>query len=155
MNRALTRVRLISLPQRCRVILRFGLPFFEEDHSKHQRHVYFAPHTVFSTLRWHGNEYGTILWQLSILRAASPWETATRIADVDPGAEVLLRVSGKANVRRILVLVRQIEAQRINPAEVSPHYWRTVQNRITGRDVLPEYTRDSHAAYLNRLRILA
>ena len=153
MNRAMTRVRLISLPQRCRVLLRFGRPVFEEDHSKYQRYVYFTPHTQFSTLRWHGNEYGTILWQLSILRAASPWETATRIADVDPGAEVLLRVSGKANIRRVLTLIRQIEVQKIDPADVSPHYWRTVQNRIIGRDLIPEYTREAHAAYLGRLRM--
>ncbi len=155
MTRAMTRVRLISLPHRCRVLLRFGRPVYEEDHSKFQRYLYFTPHTVFSTLRWHGNEFGTILWQLSILRAASPWETATRIADVDPGAEVLLRVSGKGNIRRVLALIRQVEALRINPADVSPHYWRTVQNRIIARDLLPEYTLDAHAAYLTRLRIFA
>lgn len=147
----LTRVRLISLPARCRVVLRFGNPISEVNYSKLQRHAYFTPNAVFSTLRWHGNEHGTILWQLAIFRAISPCEIASKIADVDPGAEVLLRVSGKANIRRVLSLIRQIEAQKIDVAAVNPSYWRTVQNRLIARDVVPEYGAEEHAAHLTRI----
>ena len=109
---------------------------------------------VFATLRWHGNEYGTILWQLSILRAIAPSELASKVADVDPGAEVLLRVSGKGNIRRVLSLIQQIEARNINAATVNPSYWRTVQNRLIARDVVPDYTPEEHAAYLTRIGLM-
>ena len=150
----LTRVRLVSLPRRCHVWLRFGSPISETLVSTHQRFVYFTPHALFATLRWHGNEYGTILWQLSILRAISPSELASKVADVDPGAEVLLRVSGKGNIRRVLSLIQQIEARQINAASVNPSYWRTVQNRLIARDVVPDYTPEEHAAYLTRIGLM-
>ena len=133
--------------------LRFGRTFFEEIPSPHHRFVYFLPHSVFSTLRWHGNGFGTILWQLSVLRTASPWDIASRISDVDPGAEVLLCVSGKTKIRAILSLICEIERQRMNPADVSPHYWRTLQHRLIARDLLPAYSRATHASYLRRLRM--
>src|SRR5208282_1598106 len=136
------------LPQRCKLWLRFGHPISEAPHSRYQRYAYFVPHAVFATLRWHGNDYGTILWQLSILRAVVPWESAFRVADVDPGAEVLLRVSGKENIRRILSLILRIQARKIDVTTVNPNYWRTVQNRLIARDLVPEYGIEEHAAYL-------
>lgn len=147
----LTRVRLVSLPRRCHVWLRFGCPISETLVSKCQRFVYFTPHALFATLRWHGNEYGTILWQLSILRAISPREVASKVADVDPGGEVLLRASGKGNIQRVLSLIHRIEALKIETATVNPNYWRTVQNRVLVRDMLPDYTPEEHAAYLTRI----
>ncbi len=150
----LTRVRLVSLPRRCHVWLRFGYPISETLVSKCQRFVYFTPHALFATLRWHGNEYGTILWQLSVLRAIAPSELASKVADVDPGAEVLLRVSGKGNIRRVLSLIQQIEARDINAATVNPSYWRTVQNRLIARDLVPDYTPEEHAAHLTRIGLM-
>jgi hypothetical protein len=154
MSPYLTRVRLISLPARCRVWLRFGKPISEDRHSRFQRFAYFTPNAVFSTVRWHGNEHGTILWQLAIFRAISPCEPASKIADVDPGAEVLLRVSGKANIRRVLSLIRDIEAREFEASTVNPSYWRTVQNRLIVRDVVPDYGAHEHAAYLARIQLL-
>ena len=154
MRPLLTRVRLISLPGRCRLWLRFGKPISETCQSKYQRFVYFVPHALFATLRWHGNDYGTILWQLSILRSVSPWESASRLADVDPGAQVLLRVSGKANIRQVLALIHEIEARQIDVVTVNPDYWRTVQNRLIARDVVPDYTPEEHAAHLARVRLV-
>ena len=150
----LTRVRLVSRPRLCHVWLRFGRPISETLISRRQRFVYFTPHALFATLRWHGNEYGTTLWQLSILRAVSPWEEASKVADVDPGAEVLLRVSGKGNIRRVLTLIHQIEAREIEVATINPNYWRTVQNRLIARDVVPDYTPEEHAAHLARIRLM-
>lgn len=151
MRRYLTRVRLVSLPRRNRIWLRFGNPVSECRSSKYQRFVYFTPQAVFAILRWHGNEYGTVLWQLSILRAISPWETASRVADVDPGAEVLLRVSSSANVRRVLSVIHTIEARKIDVATVNSAYWCTVQNRLIARDVVPDYGAAEHAAHLTRI----
>jgi Protein of unknown function (DUF2840) len=152
MRRYLTRVRLVSLPRRNRIWLRFGNPVSEFRHSNYQRFVYFTPQAVFATVRWHGNEYGTVLWHLSILRAISPGETASQVADVDPGAEVLLRVSSTANVRRVLSLIHTIEARKIEVATVNSAYWRTVQNRLIARDVVPDYGAAEHAAHLTRIQ---
>jgi hypothetical protein len=151
MRRYLTRVRLVSLPRRNRIWLRFGNPVSECRSSKYQRFVYFTPQAVFAILRWHGNEYGIVLWQLSILRAISPWETASRLADIDPGAEVLLRVSNAAHVLRVLSLIHTIEARKIEVATVNPAYWCTVQNRLIARDVVPDYGAAEHAAHLTRI----
>ena len=150
----LTRVRLISVPRLCNFRLRFGFPISETMHSRGIRHVFFVPHAVFATIRWHGNDYGTTLWQLSILRAVSPWERASRVADVDPGAQVLLRVSSKKNISLVLSLISQIEARKIDVRTVNPDYWRTVQNRLIARDVVPDYGAQEHAAYLLRIAIM-
>jgi hypothetical protein len=130
--------------------LRFGSPVSESHRSQSQRFVYFTPQAVFSIVRWHGNGRGTVLWQLSILRAISPRETASQVVDVDPGAEVLLRVTSTANVRRVLSLIQTIEARKIEVATVNPAYWRTVQNRLIARDIVPDYGVAEHAAHLTR-----
>lgn len=153
MTGTLTRLRLISLPTRCKLWLRFGRPVAEANHSRYQRYVYFPADVVFAMLRWHGNEYGTILWQLSIVRTVAPGEPAAQIADVNPGAEVLLRVSGTANIHRVLSLIQGIEARGIDPVTVNPDYWRTVQNRLRARDGVPEYGAEEHAAYRLRLEV--
>ena len=150
----LTRVRLVSVPKRARFWLRFGNAIEEEGRHRLERFLYFTPQSVFCTVRWHGNDYGTILWQLSILRAVSPWEGASVLLDVDPGAEVLLRVSAQANIRLVLDLIKGIEAQGIAPTAVSTAYWRTVQNRLMTRETVPEYGVRQHAAHLKFQRML-
>jgi hypothetical protein len=154
MNPYLTRVRLTSTPKQSRFWLRFGRPHQEHPRHRLQRYLFFTPQSVFCTVRWHGNEYGTTLWQLSILRAVAPWEPAAMLMDVDPGAEVLLRVSSKANIRQVLALIKEIEALPIHPSDVSPDYWRTLQNRIVARDVLPQYSLRQHQAYQLFQRLL-
>jgi hypothetical protein len=151
----LTRVRLISLPRRCHLWLRFGKPISETRQSGHERLVYFPPNALFATVRWHGNDYGTTLRLLSILRTVSPSETAVQLADVDPGAEVLLRVSGNAKIRRVLSLIHQIEAQQIDATTMNPHYWRMVQNRLIARAIVPDYGAEEHAAHLTRVRLIS
>ena len=150
----LTRVRLVSVPKRWHVWLRFGTPVTESPQSRFQRFVYFAPQSVFATVRWHGNDHGTTLWQLSILRAVAPWEQASIVTDIDPGAEVLLRVSSKTNIQRVLSLIQGIERQRIEATAVSWSYWRTVQNRLMTRELVPEYGAREHAAHLAFLRLM-
>lgn len=154
MSLYLTQVKLTSIPKRSRFWLRFGHPVNEVSRHRLQRLVYFEPQATFCTVRWHGNPFGTILWQLSIMRAVASWEGASTIMDVDPGAEVLLRVSSKMNIRRILDLIKRIESRGIDPAAVSTAYWRTVQNRIMSRELIPDYGVRQHIAHLNFQRML-
>ena len=154
MNAYLTQVRITSTPKQSRFWLRFGRPTREQRRHQLQRHLYFPPQSVFCMVRWHGNDYGTILWQLSILRAVSPWESAATVMDVDPGAEVLLRVSSKNYIRQVLAIIKEIEALPIHPADVSPDFWRTLQNRVLAREVLPQSTVRQHQAHLLYRRLL-
>ena len=153
MSLAMTRVRLIAVPELCHVKLFFGHTHYEEIPSGQQRYVYFLPNSIFSTIRWHGNQYGTTLTQLSIFRAASPYEIAARTEDVDPGADILLRITGRVKIAPVLSRIRQIQLLGLDLADVSPHYWRTVQNRIIARQPLPVYTCEEHEAYERRTRM--
>ncbi len=152
MESHLTRVCTMHIPRIRMVSLRFGKPVRREGRTRAQRTHYFLPGSTFGLIRWHGNEYGTTLWQLSILRAVRPHQAASTVAGVTPGAEVLLHVSSLANVRWVLSLIRQIEARGIPATDVSPDYWHCVHNRLTAKIAPPEYSATQHAAYLGRLR---
>jgi hypothetical protein len=151
----LTRVDTIHVPRLRSVSLRFGRPVRRETVTATQKCHYFTPDSTFAMVRWHGNEYGTTLWQLSIMRAVRPQQAASSVLGVTPGAEVLLRVSAITNVRWVLSLIRRIEARGLNAAEVSPDYWCCVQNRLSARVAVPEYGAAEHAAYLNRLKCVS
>src|SRR5271167_2659573 len=86
MSGSLTRVALLFIAQRFNVYLRFGRPAHEQIIDDHRRVAEFDPEAVFCRIRWQGNEYGTTLWQLSILQAAARGESFQRVAGVVPGA---------------------------------------------------------------------
>ena len=58
------------------------------------------------------------------------------------------------NIRRVLELIKGIEAQGIAPTAVSTAYWRTVQNRLMTRETVPDYGVRQHAAHLKFQRML-
>ena len=134
------------------VSLRFGKPVRRDGRTRAQRTHFFIPESTFGLIRWHGNEYGTTLWQLSILRAVRPQQAASAVVGVTPGAEILLHVSSGSNVRWVLSLIRQIEARGILATDVSPDYWHCVHHRLAARTAPREYSAAQHAAYISRLR---
>ena len=149
MNAPRVRVALVFIAQRVNVYLRFGDPVRELIIDRERRVAEFAPLAVFCRIRWEANEYGTTLWQLSVLHA-SPAEKLSSIAGVHPGATLLLQVQGHRHVQQMLQLIQSIEEQRIAPADVAPSYWRTVHNRLVARSEIGRYTRARHTAYLKR-----
>lgn len=48
----------------------------------------------------------------------------------------------------MLARIDAIEALGIEPAEVSPAYWRTLGNRLAAHLPLPDYSAERHAAWL-------
>ena len=48
----------------------------------------------------------------------------------------------------VLAQIDAIEARGIDPADVSPTYWRTLGNRLAARLPLPDYSAERHAAWL-------
>jgi hypothetical protein len=150
MSQSLTRVALVFVPEKRNVWLRFGRPARETIIDTQRRTAAFNPGSVFCRIRWEGNAYGTVLWQLAIVQAAAPGDTLQRIAGIVPGATLLLHVRTAAKVQPVLRLIDAIEATRIDPADVAPSYWRMVHNRLAARVEVSPYTPERHAAYLLR-----
>ena len=144
------RVSLAFVEDRVNVWLRFGQPTGEIVLDRWRRVAMFMPGTVCCRVKWIGNIYGTVLWQLLVMQAPTPFEDAQRVAGVLPGARVLLRSDGEAQVEAVLAVIDAIEALGINPCTVAATYWRTVGNRLAARQPLPVYTTERHAAHLAR-----
>jgi hypothetical protein len=100
--------------------VRFGR--IEQQHviDRHWRVVSFAPDSIFAFLRWASNAYGTVQSRIDILLAVAPGEGYITVADVHPGGDSLLHISGSARVEKVV--------QAIDPADVAPDYWRHVHN---------------------------
>src|SRR3546814_8867070 len=121
----LTRVSLAYIEQRIDVYLRFGEPARTIRLDRWRRVAVFLPRAMFCRIHWQANHYGTIRWQLMVMQACTPLDAAQRIPGVLPGARLLLRAAGDANVRAALERIVGIEAQGIAALDVSPAYWRT------------------------------
>jgi hypothetical protein len=144
----LTRVALAFVERRINLYLRFGHPARELRLDRWRRCAVFLPAALFCRVRWESNDYGTTRWQLMVLQAGTPPDAVQRIAGIQPGARLLLRAEGEGQVQSVLPQIDAIEALGIDPAAVSPAYWRTLGNRLSAHLPLPAYTVERHAAYL-------
>ena len=153
MSGTVTRVALVFVPEQLNVYLRFGGPARERIIDAQRRVAEFAPEAVFCRIRWEANDYGTTLWQLSVLQAAPRGERCQRVAGVTPGAALLLHVDGATKVQPVLRLIDAIEALQVDPADVAPGYWRMVHNRLAAHIEVGSYSLDRYAAHLMRRRI--
>lgn len=144
----LTRVSLAFVEHRINLYLRFGHPVRELLLDRWRRSAMFLPAAVFCRVRWESNDYGTTRWQLMVLQACTPLDAVQRIAGIQPGARLLLCAEGERQVQLLLPQIDAIEALSIDPAAVSPAYWRTLGNRLSARMPLPPYSVERHAAYL-------
>jgi hypothetical protein len=144
----LTRVSLAYIEQRIDLYLRFGEPARIVRLDRWRRVAVFLPGAMFCRIRWHANNYGTVLWQLMVMQACTPLDAAQRIPGVLPGARLLLHAEGEPAVRAVLAQLDAIEALGIAPSTASPAYWRMLGNRLAARLPLPAYTVERHAAWL-------
>lgn len=144
----LTRVSLAYIAQCINLYLRFGNPARILQLDRWRRCAVFLPAAIFCRIRWESNDYGTTRWQLMVLQACTPLDAMQSIPGVRPGARLLLHAEGKQKVRVVLTQIDAIEALGIDPADVSPAYWRTLGNRLAARLPLPDYTTERHAAWL-------
>ena len=133
--------------------IRFGRKSFEQIIDRRRSIVGFAPDSVFAFVRWAANDFGTIISRIDIVRAISPGEHYQTLPFVRPGGDILLRMDGWPKVERVLQIVDAIEAIGINPAEVSPHHWRHVHNRLAAGQEPRSYTVEQHRAILLRRRV--
>lgn len=149
----LTHVELIWLEKQIEHWIRFGRDVAEQIVDRRQRILSFAPGSIFGFVRWAGNDYGTVVSRIDILRAVAPGEAYSTVGSVRPGGEILLRISGWVNVERVLRAIDAVEQLGVDPADACPDHWRHIHNRLSAGDAPRPYTREQHRAWLLRRRI--
>jgi hypothetical protein len=149
----LTHVELLWLEKRIENWVRFGHHAEEQFLDKQRRILSFAPGSIFAFIRWTSNDFGTVISRIDILRAVGPGQRCTTVPYVQPGGDILLRLSGWPKVERVLQIIDAVEALGIDPADVPPDYWHHVHNRLSVNEAPRAYTRSRHRAWLRRRRI--
>ena len=144
----LTEVELVWIEKQTEYWIRFGRELREQVIDRRRRILFFPPGATFALVRWAANEHGTVLSRLDILRAVGRGEACQTIPTVTPGGDILLRADGWPKVARVLQLIDAIETIGIDPAEVSPDYWRHVHNRLAIGETPRAYTMQRHRAFL-------
>ena len=149
----LTTVEILWLEKRIENRVRFGRPVSEQIVDRSRRVLSFTPGSVLAFVRWTSNDFGTVLSRVDILRAAIPGQRYSTVPWINPGGEILLRLSGWPKVERVLQLIDAVEALGIDPADAAPEYWHHVHNRLSVNEAARPYTRARHQARLHRRRI--
>ena len=150
----LTEVELTWIEGQHEDWLRFGHANGTHIIDAARRVLFFAPGTIFALIRWAANDFGTILSRLDILQAVPPGAPCQSVPQVRPGATTLLRVDGWPKVERVLQAIDAIEAQVIDPVEVSPDHWRHLHHRIAAGVPPQDYNAARHRAWLKRREIM-
>ncbi|ETI64970.1 hypothetical protein C100_04345 [Sphingobium sp. C100] len=148
-DRHLTAVRLLHRRDQADAWLRFGEPVAERLRGR-SGIACFPPGRLFGYVDWRANDYGTIRWTFTVARTAAPGGAIETIPGVRPGAELLLRASGKAAVKRAFAYLDTIDATGIDPALVDPDHWRAAANRIAAREDPRPFDPLTHAAAMAR-----
>ena len=142
-----TRVEIAFYPEYLNHWLRFGTPDVDHRLDRRRALAFFGPGRLFGYVRWSANAYGTQDWRLWVVRSARAGEEIRRIDGVAPGGILLLGLAGKAQVKRALEQIDALEAAGFEPGEVSPAYFRHVQNRLIVGQPVRAYTMAQHVAH--------
>ncbi len=149
----LTHVELYFLRKQVEHWIRFGHPVLDHRIDDKRRVVSFEANSIFAFVRWMSNGFGTLISRIDIVRAVETSEPYQTLPFVTPGGDILLRIHGWPKVQQVLDVIDTIEKLGIDPANVSPDYWRHVHNRLTVNQPFRPYSRDQHKAWLKRRRI--
>lgn len=149
----LTHVELIWIEKKIEHWLRFGRRAEEKILDRRRSISSFRPGSIFAFVRWASNDYGTVVSRMDIVRAVEPGARFQTLSFVRPGGEILLRVANWPKVERVLQAIDAIEALGVDPADVAPEYWRHLHNRLAAGHEPRAYTREQHAAWLQRRRV--
>jgi len=150
----LTHVALIFREGRLEHWLRFGRPAAEQRIDRFHRIASFAPGSVFAFVRWAANDYGTVVSRIDIVRAVGFGQAFQTLPCVRRGGELLLSAKGWPKVEKVLLGIDSVEAEGIDAADVSPDYWRHVNNRLSAGQEPRAYGLDQHRRWLLRRKIM-
>ncbi len=151
----LTQVELTWRDKRIEHWIRFGRIAEEQRIDSHRRIVAFTSGSIFAYVRWAGNEYGTVISRIDIVRAVAAGEAYQTLPFVRPGGEILLRITGWPKVETALTAIDAIETLGIDPTDVPPDHWRHIHNRISVNEPFRTYTLAQHRAWLRRREVLS
>lgn len=116
--------------------LRFGTPDYQKHIDKSRSLTFFSGGKTFGYIHWQANEYGTQDWRLMVgktLYGDMQNTRTTYFPGIVPGADVLLHVSGKTKVKRVLSLLDELEADGVELSSLTESWWRHLHNRIATR----------------------
>lgn len=133
--------------------LRFGCASEEVILDRHRRRLGFAAGAVFARVRWAANDVGTVLSRLDVVRCVARGEPCASAPGLDPGGDLLLRVSGWPTVQRVLGVIDAVEDLGVPPVEAAPDYWRHVHHRLAGRMAPEPYSLARHHAWRLRRQV--
>jgi hypothetical protein len=150
-----THVKLYWVEGSCEHWLRFGSPVADTIIDRRQRKLTFHKGQIFAFVRWASNDYGTVQSRLDIVRCVGAGEPFTTAANVDPGGDILLSISGWPKVERVFKLIDSIEASGIDPCEVAPDHWRHVHARLAVAETPRGYSHLRHHAWLQRKELMS
>ena len=102
----LTTVELLWIEKRIENRIRFGRPAEEKVLDRRRRVLSFAPGSTFAFIRWTANDYGTVISRIDIVRAVRHGEPCSTVPWVNPGGDILLRLSGWPEGRESLAADR-------------------------------------------------
>jgi hypothetical protein len=148
----LTHVELIWIEKRIEHWIRFGRDVAEQILDRRRRILSFAPDSIVAYIRWAGNDFGTVVSRIDIVRTVAPGEAYATVPYVRPGGEILLRISGWPKVERVLHAIDSVEQAGVDPADACPDHWRHVHNRVMAGLEPRRYTIERHQAWLLRRR---
>lgn len=110
----------------------------------------FMPVGVCCGVKWNGSYDWANLWTLVALRMTRTiggTSDSARIADVIPGARMLLRIDGESQVKAALEVFDANAAAGIDPRAVAAALWHTIGNRLVTRSPCPKFTAGRHPAH--------
>jgi Protein of unknown function (DUF2840) len=147
-----TRVELTWVQKKIEHWIRFGTAAHEQRVDRHRRILSFRPGTVFASVRWASNDFGTVISRIDIVRVVARGEAYQTLPFVRPGGNILLKVEGWPKVERVLQAIDAVERLGIDPEAASPNYRRQVHNRLVAGHEPRVYTLEQHRAFLLRRR---
>ena len=148
MSQFYTRVHLHFGRKMFNYYIRFGECVFREEFTKREAYEYFPTGKIFCYIRWDRGDFGTKNWQVFVLRAGDENTIMHSLIGIEPGAEVLLDISGRERVYRFFTATDQIERLKINCADVAPWYWIQTNSRLNSALDPLVYTQKKHETWL-------
>ena len=117
--------------------LRFGVPDYQVHLDKTRALAFFAANQTLGYIRWQANDYGTQDWQFCVVKTVSVKQhedkDITAFPGIIPGADILLHVSGKTKVKRVLSLLDELEDRGAELTQITKSWWRQLHNRLEVR----------------------
>ncbi len=128
----LTIVSIAWRKQRRNHRLLFGSPREIVRLDWRRRLAVFETDQIFGYERWRANQYGTIVWQIFVIKAGGPGDRLNEVSGIQPGAEILLSAHGKAAAKRALDMFGVV-SEFMPLDEVPEQLWRDISHRMQAR----------------------